>query len=70
MIDTNNSNCSICNGKLQPIEKQCIIGKVPERVLVKEERFWMCDTCKKIYWEGTHFEKLQEFVTKLNEKTV
>ena len=68
VMDTNNSRCIICNGKLQPIEKYRIVGKIPEGVLEREEKFWMCDVCKKIYWQGTHFEKLQEFVNKLNNR--
>ncbi len=68
VIDTNNSRCILCNGNLQPVEKYRIIGKIPEGILEREKKFWMCDSCKKIYWEGTHFEKLQEFVTKLNDR--
>lgn len=68
VIDTDNSRCIACNGKLQSVEKYRIIGKIPEGVLERERKFWMCDSCKKIYWEGTHFEKLQEFATKLNDR--
>jgi uncharacterized protein with PIN domain len=68
VIDTNNSRCIACNGKLEAVEKFQVIGKIPEGVLEREEKFWMCDSCKKVYWEGTHFEKLQEFATKLNNR--
>jgi uncharacterized protein with PIN domain len=68
VIDTNNSRCIVCNGNLRSIEKFRIIGKVPEGVLEREQKFWMCDSCKKIYWQGTHFAKLQEFVSKLNNR--
>ena len=67
VMDTNNSRCISCNGSLQSVEKYRIIGKIPEGVLEREKKFWMCDSCKKIYWEGTHFEKLREFTTKLND---
>ena len=67
-INSNNTRCIVCNGNLQYVEKYRIIGKVPEGVLEREENFWMCDSCKKIYWEGTHFAKLQEFVNKLNNR--
>jgi len=68
VIDTNNSRCIVCNGNLQSVEKYRIIGKIAEGILEREKKFWMCDSCKKIYWEGTHFEKLQEFVMKLNDR--
>ena len=68
VINTNLSRCTVCNGKLQPVEKYKIINKVPEGVLQREEEFWMCKECKKIYWKGTHFYKLQEFANKLNSR--
>lgn len=68
VIDTNNSRCIVCNGKLESVEKFRVIGKIPEGVIEREKKFWMCDSCKKVYWEGTHFEKLQEFATKLNDR--
>jgi uncharacterized protein len=69
VVDTNNSRCIACNGRLEAVEKFRIIGKIPEGVIEREKKFWMCDSCKKVYWEGTHFEKLQEFATKLNDRT-
>ena len=68
VVDTNNSRCIACNGKLESVEKFRIIGKIPEGILEREQEFWMCDSCKKVYWEGTHFQKLQEFATKLNDR--
>ena len=68
VVDTNNSRCIVCNGKLESVEKYRIIGKIPEGILEREKKFWMCDSCKKIYWEGTHFTKLQEFAAKLNDR--
>ena len=68
VVDTNNSRCIACNGKLESVEKFRVIGKIPEGVIEREKKFWMCDSCKKVYWEGTHFEKLQEFAAKLNDR--
>ena len=68
VIDTNNSRCIACNGKLESVEKFRVIGKIPEGVIEREKKFWMCDSCKKVYWEGTHFEKLQEFAARLNDR--
>ncbi len=68
VIDTNSSRCVDCNGKLETIDKIRVINKVPSRIYERQEKFWICRDCKKIYWEGTHFEKLQEFVHKLNQR--
>ena len=68
MMEPGNSRCVACNGNLHLIEKYRIIGKVPEGVLSREEKFWMCNSCKKIYWQGSHFKKLQEFASKVNDR--
>ncbi|HJT10397.1 MAG TPA: Mut7-C RNAse domain-containing protein [Candidatus Nitrosotalea sp.] len=68
MIDSNSSRCVDCNGKLETIDKIRVMNKVPSGIYERQEKFWICRDCKKIYWEGTHFEKLQEFVDKLNQR--
>ncbi len=68
VMDSNSSRCVDCNGKLETIDKIRVMNKVPSGIYERQENFWMCRDCKKIYWEGTHFEKLQEFVHKLNQR--
>lgn len=67
-ISGNSTRCTDCNKKLEPVEKQNIKNKIPEGVFEKTDNFWQCSNCKKIYWEGTHIQRLQKFVDELNEK--
>ena len=67
-LNTDLSHCVACNGRLESIEKNMIKSKVPDGVYDMQQSFWICNDCKKIYWEGTHFEKIQEFVSKLNNR--
>lgn len=67
-VSGNTSRCTDCNGKLEVMEKSKITDKVPEGVLERMDNFWRCANCDKIYWEGTHIERLQKFVDELNEK--
>lgn len=67
-ISGSTSRCTNCNGKLEIVEKNKITNKVPEGVFEKIDNFWKCTNCNKIYWEGTHIERLQKFVDELNEK--
>ncbi|MGI0046270.1 MAG: Mut7-C RNAse domain-containing protein, partial [Nitrosotalea sp.] len=68
VIDTNPSRCTDCNGKIETIDKIRIMNKVPPGIYERQEKFWSCKDCKKIYWEGTHLVKIQEFVQKLNQR--
>jgi len=68
IISGNTSRCSLCNGELQKTEKSLVLKKIPKGVLENIEDFWTCKNCKKIYWEGSHIKKLQQFMVELNER--
>ena len=67
-VSGSTSRCPICNGKLENTEKKDVFEKVPSGVYEKMNDFWICEKCKKIYWEGTHIKNLQKFTAKLNER--
>ncbi|MEE9564037.1 MAG: Mut7-C RNAse domain-containing protein [Nitrosopumilaceae archaeon] len=68
IVSGKTARCTECNGELETIEKDSVMNKIPEGVLEKINDFWICTNCNKIYWEGTHIERLQKFVNELNEK--
>ena len=68
VISGNTTRCTECNGELKIINKDNVMNKVPDGILEKINDFWECINCKKIYWEGTHIERLQNFVDELNER--
>ena len=66
-IKGDTARCTLCNGKLIYVNKNQILEKIPTKVAEIEKNFWECDSCSKIYWEGTHILHLQEFVRRLND---
>ncbi|MDZ7958887.1 MAG: Mut7-C RNAse domain-containing protein [Aulosira sp. DedQUE10] len=54
--------CLRCNGLLQPIAKESIINQLPESVQLQNQEFHRCQNCAQIYWKGTHYERLQQFI--------
>lgn len=48
--------CSVCNGSLKRIDRGSVVGRVPEKSLEAASDFWQCDSCRKIYWDGTHWK--------------
>ena len=62
------SRCTICNQMLEPIEKIQVKGKVPEKVYDRNERFWYCSGCKKVYWSGSHYKNIIEKIAELKEE--
>ena len=52
--------CVDCNKPLIHILKEDVAGKVPEYVYQKYNEFVHCENCKKIFWRGTHRERMEE----------
>ena len=64
-ISGDTARCTKCNSPTLQIDKSKISGKIPEKVLEFNDKFWKCESCNQIYWEGTHIKKLQEFLEKV-----
>jgi hypothetical protein len=54
------SRCLLCNLPLEEIAKVEVAGRVPEYVYDTQEQFFTCRQCHRIYWPGTHLQKMQE----------
>ena len=64
-ISGDSARCPKCNSPTSKISKLKIENKIPQGVLEYYDKFWKCDGCDQIYWEGTHITNLQEFVRKI-----
>jgi len=54
------SRCLVCNNILDKISKKEVKEKVPAKVYESHEKFFFCSKCDKIYWKGTHYNKMIE----------
>jgi len=68
-ISGDSARCTKCNSLTSEINKFEIENKIPQGVLEYHDKFWKCDRCDQIYWEGTHIKNLQEFVHKIKLKS-
>ena len=57
--------CVICNNLLKKIKKLDVKDKVPPYVYQTQSTFMKCGICNRIYWQGTHWTNVGEFVDKL-----
>ena len=56
--DLSLTRCSLCNTTLDDVPKEDARGKVPEKVLEHQEKFWHCPTCGRFYWQGSHWDNM------------
>jgi len=62
------ARCPNCNFHTLPIKKDKVYDKLPKKVLEFNDKFWKCENCDQLYWEGTHIKNLQRVVDKINER--
>lgn len=63
------SRCSACNRALAPAAPSELAGRVPPRVLGQHSRFLACPGCGRVYWEGTHAERIRRVAEALAAPT-
>ena len=61
------SRCTVCNGVLSAVDKDRDDLRVPPRVRIAFDAFWRCEGCGRVYWQGSHYQRLKEVVTQLTE---
>jgi uncharacterized protein with PIN domain len=53
------SRCVVCNGTLVPVDKSTLADRLPSYVLTTQKEFRRCPDCGRIFWSGTHVEKMR-----------
>jgi uncharacterized protein with PIN domain len=61
------TRCLLCNSTLNDIDKKEVKDNVSERVFNSNEKFWFCNKCKKIYWKGSHYDKMLEKMNSIRQ---
>lgn len=52
------SRCMVCNGILEKVLKENINHLIEKNTKIYFDEFWQCQKCKRIYWKGSHFERI------------
>ncbi|MFA5123756.1 Mut7-C RNAse domain-containing protein [Zavarzinia sp.] len=53
------SLCLVCNAPLRAVDKATVLERLPPSVRDSHERFTTCDACHRVFWEGSHWRRMQ-----------
>lgn len=56
------SRCVKCNGQLEIVPKNEIIHLLEPLTTQYFNKFYRCNNCLRIFWEGSHYEKMNKFI--------
>ncbi|HYS64361.1 MAG TPA: Mut7-C RNAse domain-containing protein [Paraburkholderia sp.] len=51
--------CLMCNAPLRRIAKEEVGARAPDGVLERHSQFVTCDVCRRVFWEGTHWQRMR-----------
>lgn len=54
--------CMTCNGALQLVDKESISDRLMPSTKHYYNEFYLCSNCDKIYWKGSHHERMKAFI--------
>ncbi len=61
------SRCLLCNALLEEIPREEAEGKVPDFIFNQQKEFSRCPQCLRIYWQGSHLEKMHQRIEELSQ---
>lgn len=63
------SRCPTCNTPLVPIARSAVKDRVPPYVFQRHTSFQECPTCRKVYWRGSHWQRIRDRLETIGELT-
>jgi len=63
------TRCRECNVILEDVAKEAVAARLPQKVRDSYDRFRRCPGCDRVYWEGTHFARMQGVLSRLSGAT-
>ena len=58
--DRSFSRCPVCNEPLRALDREAARGRVPPYVAQTRKTFKSCPKCRRVYWRGTHWRRMDE----------
>ncbi len=54
--------CIRCNALLRVVPKEQVSGRLQALTRTHFDEFWLCPGCDRIYWKGSHYQKMFAFI--------
>jgi len=64
------ARCSECNGELVEVTGKEVSDVVPPHVLATAPHFRRCTSCRRVYWPGSHGDRILERMTAVVSKLI
>lgn len=55
--------CTVCNGRIEQIDRAAARKEVKQEIWEHYREFNRCHSCGRIYWKGTHFQRMEQIIS-------
>jgi uncharacterized protein with PIN domain len=59
------TRCRECNAPLEDVSRDEVVDLLPEKIREAYHHFRRCPGCERVYWQGTHFERMRGILERL-----
>jgi len=66
--DIEPARCPVCNGVLEIEKPKDAKDIVPAKVYKLHKKYWKCKDCGKVYWKGTHWDKISDTIKRIKKE--
>jgi hypothetical protein len=60
------SRCMNCGGILERVDKEAVRDRIPPKTYLWLDEYFICQSCGKVFWHGTHWQRIRERLQKLS----
>jgi hypothetical protein len=54
------TRCRECNGELEAVARVTVHDEVPPKIFAEHDVFTRCSGCGRVYWRGSHYDRMRE----------
>ena len=59
--------CLVCNEPILQVQPEAVQDRIPPYVYETQRRFHECPKCSRVYWQGTHLNRMNSRLEKIKE---
>ncbi len=56
------TRCLQCNTMILPVKATLLADRVPTHVREEHSEFFLCPRCERVYWNGSHVERMKKWI--------
>jgi uncharacterized protein with PIN domain len=64
------TRCMACNEPLRPISEAEVRDRIPARIVARHEEFLECPACWRVYWQGSHYQRMRQWIEELTARAI